>query len=157
MKVSISRNGSALSADSGAFRSGRVLVVKAALELRHILAQGASVPRQTPADDHCLNLAAGFVIPPFAIDPAARERQLIRTTVILTQDLHRQVRWRFAAAIKLSQSSFACCHPDFSVRTNVLGPEVFHKQQQFASRLNDATHYVVPNKVAVWLLTYAPC
>ena len=57
---------------------------------RYIMAQRAC-PRtlvlsgtpQAPADHRRLDWPAGFIVAPFAVDPTARERQLIGAAVIL--------------------------------------------------------------------------
>ena len=66
--------------------------------------------RHPPADHGCLQCAAGFVIPPPAVEITAGERQLVGSALVLAQHLDRQARWRFARAIEFSQPSFACCH-----------------------------------------------
>jgi hypothetical protein len=104
--------GQAQSADSDAFCSGRVPNLKMSansVALWHS-SQRPSLPRQAPADHGRLDRAAGFAVAPFAIDPSARERQLISAAVILAQYLHRLIRWRLAVAVEFSQTSFARCH-----------------------------------------------
>ena len=55
-------------------------------------------------------IAAGPVVAPLSLDPAAGERQLIRSAVILAKHLYRPVRRRFPVAIELCQPLFARCH-----------------------------------------------
>src|ERR1700732_1283306 len=62
---------------------------------------------QAPADHSRFNDAAGLDVAPFAVDPAAGERQLISAAVILAQHLNRLIRRRFAVAIEFGQTSFA--------------------------------------------------
>src|SRR4051794_26007913 len=94
----------ALSADSGAFRSGRVPDLKESAGVRRILTQPRLLMAgQTPAHYGGLNLAARLVVSPFTVHPAALERQLIGAAVVLAEHLHRQVCRRLAIAIEFSQ------------------------------------------------------
>src|SRR5256885_16362417 len=54
--------------------------------------------RQPPADHRGLDHAAGPVVAPLAIDPAAGEGQLIGSAVILAKNFHRPVPRRGPAA-----------------------------------------------------------
>src|ERR1700687_2753027 len=75
--------------DSGALRSGRAPNLKGrsacvafwykARGRSQALESGAA---QAPADHRRLDRAAGLMIAPFAIDPTARERQLIGAAVV---------------------------------------------------------------------------
>jgi hypothetical protein len=102
-------------ADSGAVRSARVPILKTAESFRRVLAQfrrtGRALPALQPPGDHgCLQRATRLVIAPFPIDKPAREGQLIRSALVLAQNLHRLVRRWCAFAVELSQPFLARRH-----------------------------------------------
>src|SRR5438477_10665584 len=65
---------------------------------------------QAPADHRGLDHAAGSVIAPLTIDPAAGEGQLIGSAVILAKNFHGLVGRRISVPVELRQPLFTRCH-----------------------------------------------
>ena len=66
--------------------------------------------RQPPAHHGGLDHAAGPVIAPLTVDPAAGEGQLIGTAVILAKNFHWLVWRRIPISVELRQPFFTRCH-----------------------------------------------
>ena len=112
--------------DSDAVRSVRVPNLKQSARGRHIMAQRAVSDQREPdrlraapfalrrGSRQPITVAStappDFVIAPLAVDETARERQLIRSAVILAKHFHQLFGRRFAAAIELRHPLFARCH-----------------------------------------------
>lgn len=66
--------------------------------------------RQPPADHRGLDHAAGPVVAPMPVDPAAGEGQLIGAAVILAKNFHWLVWRRIPISVELRQPFFTRCH-----------------------------------------------
>jgi|SRR5712664_1879099 len=147
--------------DSGAVRSVGVLILKSADGFRCIMAQrpgskrAAGGPGQAPADHGRLNGAAGLVIAPFAIDPAAGERKLISTAVVLAKHLNRFIRRWLAVAVEFGQTSFARCHfqnsPLRETRNRRVCVSRLEQRPCLSLGLDPKSHRA--NEVSVWYLS----
>jgi hypothetical protein len=80
---------------------------RSSASVREVFRAGA---RQPPADHRGLDHAAGSVIAPLTVNPAAGEGQLLGSAVILAKHLYRQVWRRIPVAVELRQPLFTRCH-----------------------------------------------